>query len=130
MLRITTSYLLICIVLISPQLCLGESASAIGVPCAAGGCSCGEHPGHSSDETPRPSDENEPDCLCRGAIVDGARSTESDWSLQLAVDWLIDDAILSTAALSLADSCSEPPHQFPPFSTGRDVCVLTCALLL
>lgn len=128
--RIAVTYLLIAIVLMSPQLCLGEAAGVTGAPSEAGGCSCAEHKDHSGGETPQPSDENEPDCLCRGAIMDGVRSTELDSSTPLAVEWLIDDAILSSMALSLADSASEPPHQFPPFSTGRDVCVLTCALLL
>ena len=64
MLRITTSYLLIAIVLISPQLCLGEAVGATGAPCEAGGCHCAEHHDHSGGETPQPSDENEPDCLC------------------------------------------------------------------
>jgi len=130
MLRIATSHLLIAVVLMSPYLCLGEAAGAVSVPHQGGGCSCAKHNHQSDGEAPQPSDENEPDCLCRGAIMDGARSTELDSSAPLAVDWLIDDAILSSMAHSLADSSSEPPHQFPPFSTGRDVCVLTCALLL
>ncbi|REJ65704.1 MAG: hypothetical protein DWQ31_17355 [Planctomycetota bacterium] len=130
MLRIATSHLLFAIVLMSPYLCLGEAAGAISAPHQGGGCSCAKHNHESGGETPQPSDENEPDCLCRGAIMDGVRSTELDSSMPLTVVWLIDDAVLAPTAISLADTSSEPPHQFPPFSTGWDICVLTCALLL
>ena len=128
--RFTTSYLLITLVLNCPYLCLGEAVGATGAAFQPGGCSCGEHNNPSGGETPQPSDENEPDCLCQGAIIDCVRSVELDSSLSLAIDWLIDDAILSSTTLTLADTSSEPPHHFPPFSIGRDVCVLTCALLL
>lgn len=130
MLRITTSHLLIAIVLTCPYLCLGEVASASGESCQAGSCSCAKHQDQATGETPQPFHENESDCLCRGAITGGVRPAELDFSAPLAIDWLSDDAICSFAALSLADTSSEPPHQFPPFSTGRDICVLACALLL
>jgi hypothetical protein len=32
--------------------------------------------------------------------------------------------------LSLTAVSFESPHQFPPFSSGRDVCALTCTLQL
>lgn len=129
MLRIATSYILIVIVLTSPPLCLGEAASAMGARNDAGGCSCASHRDHSSGENPEPSDESEPDCLCQGAIVD-VRGTELDLPATIVVDWLISDIDLSSTALSLSETSSGPPHQFPPLSTGRDVCILSCALLL
>ena len=129
MLRIANSYFLIAIVLICPQLCWGEAVGAAGGTGDAGGCCCAEHHDRSGGETPQSSDENGTDCLCQGAIMDGVRSTEFE-SLVPLVAPFVDDAILCSAALSLADASSEPPHHFPPLSTGRDICVLTCALLL
>lgn len=128
MLRITTSYLLISIVLMGPHLCLGQAAG-VGTCCEVGTCCCGGGHERSGGE-PQHSDENKPDCLCRGAILDVVQSAEPEGPTRLAVDWLIDDEVFSAPALALVDSCSEPPHHFPPFSTGRDVCVLSCALLL
>ena len=127
MLRIATPQLLIMLVLICPQLCRGK---AVVAPCEAHGCCCAERSDSSGNETPAPSDESEPDCLCQGAIMDNVRSTELDLPTPLAVNWRIDDPILSSSALFLAEMSLEPPHQFPPFSSGRDVCVLACALLL
>ncbi len=58
------------------------------------------------------------------------RVTELDLPGTSVADWLINDVDLSSTALSLSETSSGPPHQFPPLSTGRDVCMLTCALLL
>jgi hypothetical protein len=109
---------------------LGEAAGTMDPRCLAGdGCRT-EHCDHSGGEAPRPCDENKPDCLCRGAIMEVVRPTEPDWTAPLAVDGLLGDANPSTTALSRSVRSSEPCHQFPLMSAGRDVCVLTCALLL
>ena len=130
MLRFLTSYLLIAIVLICPQICLGGITGSTGTSCRAGGCCCTDHDDPSGEQTPQRSDESTPDCLCRGAIMDGVRMTELDSATPLAIGWLFDDAILSSIAHSWAVTSSEPPDRFPRLSTGRDICVLTCALLL
>jgi hypothetical protein len=128
MLRTTTSHLLIATLLICPYLCLGEAAGAIGASHHKGGCSCTRHADQSSRETPQPCDENEPDCLCHGAIIGGVRSAELEISAVLSINWLVDDTHLSSIKISSADACFEP--HFPPHSTGREICMLTCVLLI
>ena len=103
MLRISTTYLLIAIVLIAPQLCLGDVGDAVD---AGGSCCCAKHHDCSGGETPQSPEENEPDCLCKGAVMDNVRSTGLELSALPAVDRLIDDAIQSPTALSLADTSS------------------------
>jgi len=73
--------------------------------------------------------ESDADCLCHGAIFDGSRIADEEWTSSPAINWLLEVAPSSTN-LSLAAVSFEPPHQFPPFSTGRDVCALTCTLQL
>ena len=127
MLRFATSYILIALVLICPQLCWGEPVDGPGDEV---GCCCAEHHDRSSGETPDSPERTDADCLCQRAIMDGVRLSELDSLTPIAVAWLISDAIVPSKTLALADYSSESPHQFPPFCSGRDVCVLTCALLL
>jgi len=60
--------------------------------------------------------------------MDGVRTAEVSMVLPPATHWWLDDAALTSSELSPAVSTLEPPHQFPPLSTGRDVCTLTCVL--
>ena len=105
---------------------MGEAAGETGA--SKGGCSCTKHTDQPSGETPQPSDENEPDCLCHGAIMGDVRSAELEISTVLSINWLVDDASLSAIKISSADACFEP--FFPPHSTGRDICALKCVLLI
>ncbi len=128
--RTTVTFLLIAIILFCPYLCLGEEAGSESAPSLISCCYCIELQDRSSNETPETPNDNEPDCQCHGAIMDGVRPAVPDLSTQPAINWLIDDAVLFPIHLSLETGSFEPPHQFPPFSTGRDVCALTCTLLL
>jgi len=71
--------------------------------------------------------------MCRGASIDSLRTAEVGFSSPLTINRLFEGASLSAtnfSFLSLAAIAFESPCQFPPLSSGRDVCVLTCTLLL
>ena len=130
-LRTTVSYLLIVAVLACPYLCLGEASGAPVASCKADHCRCPHNGDRSGREAPQSPADESGDCLCYGAIVDGLRSVDLDYSPAVAVTWLDGDSLLSPIGTSLALGAIsfEQPHQFPPLSSGRDVCALTCALL-
>ena len=119
---------MITVILGNPYFCMGETGNEDRAQSAVAKCSCCKHPAERED-APRLPDENEPDCLCRGAIIDGLRQVEPDDSAGLPVHWMTVEAEF-TSQLSFVVVTTEPPHHFPPFSTGRDVCALTCTLLL
>ena len=128
MIRTSVTCLLIAVVLTCPYFCLGE---AVGEVLAPGyGCGCFHNQCQPSDKTPDAPSQNDSDCFCQGAISDGVRSVEFDLELSLHVDWIDGTMLTAATPASFVDASAEPPHHFPPFSTGRDVCALTCALLL
>jgi hypothetical protein len=129
MLRPATIHLLIALVLICPYMCLGEAVSGLVAPLQTHVCSCNHQDDSSSDKTPDSPNDSDPDCLCHGAIFDASGSADDELASTAAVYWLLEVASFPTN-LSLAAVAFEPPHQFPPFSTGRDVCMLTCTLQL
>jgi hypothetical protein len=133
MFRAINTYLQIAVLLICPYACLGKASGSESPPESAG-CRCCSHeqeqPSQESPATPADQDQDA-DCLCHGAIVDGKlRTSELDQATPLASGWLIDNLALSSAVPSSATISFERPRQFPPFSTGRDVRALTCVLLL
>lgn len=128
MLRTTLPHLLILIVLICPYLCLGEEAGEDGAACATI-CSCASERDSSRHESPGPPLDYDPTCLCHGAIVVQLTTVEVDHSNPL-LDWHGDTTVALAKCPILASVSFESPHQFPPFSSGRDVCALTCAFLL
>ena len=81
------------------------------------------------DETPQSPNEHDEDCFCHGAIFDGSRTADDESTCPVAIQWVLEVAS-PTNQPSLAAVSFELPHSFPPFSTGRDVCALTCTLLL
>jgi hypothetical protein len=126
---------LIFVVLICPYLCPGDTLGSGSAPVATGsiqaGCRCCSGQQQSEGETPSSPADQDADCLCRGAIMDGQlRSVELDPPHSSMYGLLVDDATLSLIGHSLATFSLEPPRHFPPFSTGWDVRVLTCALIL
>ncbi len=126
-----TPPLLIAILLICPYFCLGELAGGMDALHDSGSCSCSRH--QSGSETPEVPSENQPDCLCHGAgaVSDGLRTAQAESLLPLAIgSWLPEVSSLTSAGPSLAALSFEPSHQFPPYSTGRDVCTLLGILLL
>lgn len=103
----------------------------MGAPCLADACSCLQEQEQPGGETPESPVDDDPDCLCRGAIMGGElRTAERELATSFIINRLIDNAVLSSIDPSLASISLGTPHHFLPFSTGRDVCVLTCALLL
>lgn len=129
MLQTVTANLAIVLLLACPYLCMGEAVGACLELCQADACCCPQDGGTSDHQTPSSPDGNDPDCLCRGAVVDSVRSTELHDSAPPTINWPIGDVRLTTINVSSATIPFESPHHFPPFSTGRDVCALTCALL-
>jgi len=79
---------------------------------------------------PQLPDSDGDDCFCQGAIIDHVRAVDPNEQHMLATGWLDIGPRTTSIGMSTADISSEPPHHFPPFSTGRDICALTSALLL
>ncbi len=121
------THLLITVVLACPYLCLGEARDSVGSTCTSG-CGCSQNP--PADESPEPSDDD-PDCLCHGAVVDAdVRIANLDLVTPLTLSWLVANSTMGSTSTVLARFDFEQPLHFPPFSTGRDVCALTCTRLL
>jgi len=131
MLHTAIAYALIVVVLICPYSCLGDEAGLESSSCSIDCCSCSHQTEWPDGETPTSPADQDSDCLCHGAITDSQLKTaELD---QANPQWfyrLDDGAALSAVGSFLVSISFEPPHQFPPFSTGRDVCMLTCTLVL
>ena len=145
--RSPISQLLIVVLLVCPYFCIGQIASGMAASHAPGLCSCSpsscprmlgdspqiasECPSPSDDKTPEAPNKSRPDCLCHGAgaVGDGLRTVQVEDSPMIH-HWLSDSTPLTTAVSCLTAISFEPPHQFPPFSTGRDVCALVGTLLL
>ena len=124
--RIIT-FLLIAVLLICPYLCLGEAVGATAAPLYTASCSCCGTPTESGDKAPERPAEDEPDCLCHGAIVDVSRVeigavNAGEFVMACGVD------PHSCSPVSVLDSRLFF-SQFPPFYSGRDLCIW-CALLL
>jgi len=133
--RRATPQLLIAILLICPYFCLGEIAGGMNALHDSDSCSCSGHScfGHSSQSDGEAPNESQSDCLCHGAgaVADGLRTAQAESLLSLTIgSWLPDAVSLTSDVPSLTAISFEPPHQFPPFSTGRDVCALVGILLL
>lgn len=129
MLRPATTLLLITLVLICPYMCLGEAVGQAVAPCQTSTCRCNDQEESSNDKTPESPSDSDSDCLCHGAIFDGSRIADDELVSSPAINWLLVVAS-SPTNLSSAAVAFESPHQFPPFSSGRDVCMLTCTLQL
>ncbi len=135
-------FVLLASVLVCPYLCLGEAVGAEVAPCQsgqrllslfgqAGCCGCSSDQEQPGQDLPSPPLQHDPDCFCHGVISAGVlRSLDFDLSTSPAIYGFIDDAVLPSTGHSLASISFEPPHSFPPFSTGRDVCMLICTRLL
>ena len=121
------AYVLIAIVLACPYMCMEEVSGSASGTCASG-CGCSQsQPGHESPGAPS---EHDPDCLCHGAVVDGeTRTSDLGLAEPPAINWLVADNGAESSSLHFSIAF-EPSHHFPPFCTGRDVCALTCTLLI
>lgn len=126
MMRTTLTHILIATVAFCPYFCLAELVQ--GSCERETVCSCSESEDGSGDKAPGPFDTEEPDCFCRGAIVDGTRVECQETRMDdLPLLWL-SDATTDCCVLSVADdsqSCHYPPH-----STGREICSLISVQLL
>lgn len=128
MLRTITATLTIVVLLTCPYLCMGDGVGMRLAERQTHLCDCPQSDNQSDSGRPSCPTDKGPDCLCHGALADSVRTTElGDWDL-LDVNSSLDNVCL--ADLSVTSTSFELPHHFPPFSTGRDVCALTCALLL
>lgn len=118
-----TAHILIALVLACPYFCMGNALGSMPTGCSSGCCCPQNDPGQENPEAPA-----DGDCLCHGAVVDADART-ADLDLTIPLSWLfVDVAWLTHPALSYITF--ETPHHFPPFSTGRDICALTCTLLI
>ena len=120
-----TVHILIALVLACPYFCMGDALGSPSTGCSSGCCCPQNDPGQESPGAPA---GNDGDCLCRGAVVDTEAGT-ADLDFAASLTWIVADVAGSTH-LVLSNIVFELPHHFPPFSTGRDVCALTCTFLI
>jgi hypothetical protein len=126
--RLRIAHIVIAVVLACPYLCMGEMSGSPFATCARG-CDCSQN--EPEPESPGTPADHDPDCLCHGAVVDGGlRTANLDSATLLTLSGLVAETKLGSAGAVHTSIAFEPPHHFPPFSTGRDVCALTCTLLL
>ena len=128
--HIALNYVLVVALLACPYLCMGAEA---GLDCEmpfASCCACSHAPAPSDRDLPGSPVEYNSNCLCNGAVIDGdVRSAGTDVAVPSPIEWQLNDSTLLSCDACAASISFERSHQFPP-STGRDVCALTCALLL
>ena len=128
--RTAVPYLLTIVLLACPHFCLGKSASEVGVRPATTGCpyDCGhQEPIDTPADTP---DSGDPDCLCRGAVLPDAKVEAANADLAHWCPLLVAPKCGAASDVHLASSDPPFPSHSPAIMTGRDVCVLTCAMLL
>ena len=130
MLRFKITYLLIAALLICPYCCLGEEANDAVEKSLTAGCFCCDKPSDTDRKSPQTPVKEEHDCLCHGAIIGNSKVESFDGPFDLFV---LAPSVLNANATCIAQisdvGISHACH-FPPVVKGRDICVLTCALLL
>lgn len=127
--RSSLAYLLILLVGICPYFCMGEASKGADSEASRSHCCCKGRPADGDNESPHAPCRDEPDCLCKGAIVDGVNAEVTEYDTDLLITDLLDFSADFVRTQPSADLFLGVCH-FPPLSTGRDVCALTCALLL
>jgi hypothetical protein len=131
--RRTTVHLLVFVLLGCPFFCLLQLGGENGAEARAPSCACGSS--DSSDNQPfhDGSNNEQEDCLCRGAIMfPGVRVADGEVGvspLSAVAPYLAVTNTQIAESAGEAGVCSFPSH-FPPLSSGRDICVLTGVLLL
>ena len=139
------SILLAAVLVVCPLFCATDACCAVG-HCNRNVCLLDEnvclldehcHDEHShhgdcpQDHHSPNHDDQHPDCICQGAVVNPTVSF-ADWADAVVV-WFIpsvemDRSVVSTNTNPLL-SFHHPAH-FPPLSSGRDVCDLVSSRLL
>jgi hypothetical protein len=141
--RAPVAYLLIALMLACPYLCMGGECFPAGdvgegvtrsTPAACCRSCCDQQLPQSDDQSPDPAHEGNSDCLCHGAIYESRAKSPGCGDHDLFACWV------STTGPQSADACILSPaahhdhaplsQHFPPLITARDLCALTCALLL
>lgn len=130
--RVVVTCVLMAVMLSCPYLCLGQRAQDAPASGDATCACCDRSRLPSEREAPEHRDDKQPDCLCHGAIVEGAR---------LAPETALSDAFMTqtmdlardTGAIALSSEASidrAHPCHFPPVASGREICALCGSLLL
>lgn len=129
MIRASLAYILTVIVACSPCFCLGSAVQQGGVRTTT--CSCCNPCERTGDEAPGDPDTREPDCLCRGAVLQSGiecpNSKARNCETRTAILWRMEAVLVFPTCSAHDDSLS--PH-FSPHSSGREICALTCVQLL
>ena len=129
MIRLATIYLLIVVLLSCPYQCLGKIVREGRAPCQKSAMCCRDQDQSPDDKTPPSPNERGDNCLCHGAVFDGSWMADDELTSPVVMHWVL-EVTSPTIPRSLVAVSFESPQQFPPFSTGRDVCALTCTLQL
>ena len=140
MMQVAHVFLLIVCLLWCPMRCLGALSKECAQVSQKNAYSCCRH----CDEQQRPTtpfgDDRQPDnpaddcgcgsCLCHGAVVAGVTIDVVDSDVFSYVTPLLKVDARAHFSLLLTASHSQHPCHFPPLASGREICALTCVLLL
>ena len=119
--------LMIAVVVMCPHLCMGELSVSTSMCQTICGCSQNET---GPADPGAPADHNH-DCLCDGAVANGeVRTDDCDLRAPQAFSYecIVTPSVYTDSRLTFISF--ERSHHFPPLATGRDVCALTCTLLI
>lgn len=130
MLRAITSQMMIVILLACPYLCMGSAdAGGLGV-CMGNTCACQHTDTPSDSQLPSDPTDGHSDCLCHGAVADAGLRTSDVTPVTAWIEWIGSSPILQLAPLVPGAHSLFSQVGFRPVSSGRDVCVSICALLI
>ena len=129
MIRAILTLLQIAIVLICPFQCCCQTGDGATPCCRVGGCCVNEQSNLPNDDAPDLPKGKGHDCFCQGAIVVDSRVAERELDGVQGIFWL-NDVTACAFHPSLAIVSLDAGHQCPPFVTGRDICAMTCTLLI
>ncbi len=122
MVRATTAYILTAVVLVAPYVCsqgaAGQRAERSTVPA----CSCCRLPVADEGLPPRSPDDIEPDCLCRGAIIESASDISPHNGGDSVCNFPGDASLPTTGVLQRSGISVLRRGSFPYLTCGRDLC--------
>jgi hypothetical protein len=136
MLRVRTGIacLLMVVVPLCPGFCLDKQVRSSALAPAPSSCGCCEStpPAEcpSPADLPQPARNADPDCLCHGAIMGGAKLDGGDDGERLAAPLLDSQGVAHLPIVRDPAIDSQTVRHFPPNVSGRDICALVCLLLI
>jgi hypothetical protein len=124
--RTVVASLLAATMFLCPYGCLGRLVGQASAACGDECCCCGECPTPVGGDKPDQREDQRSDCLCHGAITDGAK-VDGHLDAESGLLAVTIDVTHQAGAISpseeLSVSCEHARH-FPPLVSGRQICAL------